>query len=139
MRVEIVPVEVLATRNTIIDAVIRMGHGAEDQVDLVHELGPAERKMKPRAGVEHNDTPIWIEGAGVIKCHPEQHTRRLGRFSRIGRPDACPGAHAADAGDVPSGDRRDEQVDRLYAMGDPGVGGELRLRLQRSLDRALVE
>ena len=38
-------VEVLPARECVWGSVVRMGHGAEDQLYLIQEIRPAERKM----------------------------------------------------------------------------------------------
>jgi hypothetical protein len=59
----------LAPGYGIVRAMVWMGDGSEDEVDLIHEVGPAERQVQARAGVEHDDATVGVPGAGMLLSH----------------------------------------------------------------------
>jgi hypothetical protein len=68
-RVEVAAVEVLASRGAVIDTVVGTGDHAEDEIDLVHQLGTSQGQMKASPGVEYDETTLGISDAGVICGH----------------------------------------------------------------------
>jgi hypothetical protein len=62
-------IEVLASRETIVEAMVGVGDGAEDEIDLVHQLGASQGEVKAGAGVEYDEAAIWVSCAGVICGH----------------------------------------------------------------------
>jgi hypothetical protein len=50
--IDVSPIEVLAARDSIVNAVIGMRDGAENQFVLVYELRPTEGQVQTGAGVE---------------------------------------------------------------------------------------
>jgi hypothetical protein len=68
-RIEVAAVEVLAAGNYVLDAMIRMSDDAEDEMNLVHELGAAERKVLMGPGVEHDEAAIWVRRARRVRRH----------------------------------------------------------------------
>ncbi len=62
-------VEVLAAGERVGCAVIGVGYGPEDEVDLVHEVGPAEGQMEARTGVEDYAAAFGIGCARVVVRH----------------------------------------------------------------------
>jgi hypothetical protein len=63
------PVEVLAAGYRVGRAVIGVGYGPEDEVDLVHEVGPAEGQMEARARVEDYAAAFGVRRARVVVRH----------------------------------------------------------------------
>lgn len=59
----------LAAGNCILDAMIGVSDGAEDEVNLVHELGAAKRKVLAGAGVEYNEAAVRVGRAGSVRRH----------------------------------------------------------------------
>ncbi|HEV3094046.1 MAG TPA: hypothetical protein VGY30_05970 [Solirubrobacteraceae bacterium] len=59
----------LASWYGIVRSVVWMGDGSENQVNLIHEVGAAERQMQARAGVEHDNATVRILCAGVVVSH----------------------------------------------------------------------
>ena len=69
----------LAFRDQIVCTMVRVSNGPENEVDLIHELGSAEGKVQPGAGVEYDDAAVWVTGAWVVEWHPRQARPRVGR------------------------------------------------------------
>lgn len=59
----------LASWDGVLDAVVGMGHGAEDEIDLVHELRAAERKVLVGAGIEYDEATVGVGRAGGVVGH----------------------------------------------------------------------
>lgn len=59
-------VEVLAARNRVIDAMVGMRDGAEDQLVLVYELRTTQGQVQTGAGVEHDTAYVGIEPARIF-------------------------------------------------------------------------
>lgn len=72
----------LALRDRIVCTVVRVGDGPENEIDLIHELGPPEGKVQASARVEYDDAAVRVTGAWVIDWHPRQAKPRLGRETR---------------------------------------------------------
>jgi hypothetical protein len=68
-RIEVAAVEVLASGKVVVNAVVGMGNGAEDEIDLVHELGAPQSEMQPRSGVEDDEAAIWVCCGGIGVGH----------------------------------------------------------------------
>jgi hypothetical protein len=62
-------VEVLTARKRVWSPVVGMGHSAEDQLDLIHEIRSAERKVQTCAGIEDDEATIWVPRALVLVGH----------------------------------------------------------------------
>jgi hypothetical protein len=75
----------LSPSDWIVCMVVRVGDGSKDEINLVHELRPAEGKMQPRSRVEDDDSAIGIMGAWVGKRHPTDAMQRFGWLVRSGR------------------------------------------------------
>jgi hypothetical protein len=86
--IEVAAVEVLAAGDCIRDAMIGVGDRAEDDVNLVHELGAAKRKVLAGAGVEYDEAAVRVGRAGSV-C---RHAPKL--------RGAADGLHGAEAADV---------------------------------------
>ncbi len=87
-RIEVAAIEVLAAGNCILDAMIGVSDGAENEVNLVHELGAAERKVLMGAGVEHDEAAVRVGRAGSVRRHAPKLRG------------AADGPHGAEAVDV---------------------------------------
>ncbi len=59
----------LAAGNCILDTMIGVSDDAEDEINLVHELGAAERKVLMGAGVEHDEAAIGVGPARRVRRH----------------------------------------------------------------------
>ncbi len=62
-RVEIAPIETLATWKRILFAMVRRTDSAQDRGSVLDHLRPAASQMNDGALVEDNEAPIWVEGA----------------------------------------------------------------------------
>ena len=66
------PVEVLAARDGVINAVVGMRDGAEDQFVLVYELWPTQGQVQTGAGVEDDKASVGISRAWIVLGHPDK-------------------------------------------------------------------
>jgi len=60
---------VLAAGDCVLDAMIGVGDRPEDDVNLVHELGAAKRKVLAGAGVEYDEAAVRVGRAGSVRRH----------------------------------------------------------------------
>jgi len=72
-RVDVSAVEMLTAREQVGSAVVWVGYRPEDQVNLLHQLGPTECQMQARASVEDYAAAFGVPGAWMVVCH----TRKL--------------------------------------------------------------
>jgi hypothetical protein len=70
--IDMAAIEVLTARKRVECSMIGVGYGPEDEVNLVHEVGPAECQMQARAGVEDYVTAFGVSCARVVMCHPRK-------------------------------------------------------------------
>jgi hypothetical protein len=67
--IDVLSIEVLAAWDRVLDAVVGMSDGAEDELVLVYELRPAERQVQACAGVEYDETSVGVGSARVVLGH----------------------------------------------------------------------
>jgi hypothetical protein len=67
--IDVPAIEALAAWDRVIDAVVGVRDGAQDELVLVYELRPAERQVQACAGVEYDETSVGVARARVILGH----------------------------------------------------------------------
>jgi hypothetical protein len=78
LRIEVAAVEVLATGDCVLGAMGGVSDRAEDDVNLVHELGAAKRKVLAGASVEYDGRP----SGSVVLGGSSATDRSYGRCGR---------------------------------------------------------
>jgi len=70
--IDVSPIEVLAARDSVVNAVIGVRNGAEDQLVLVYELRPTQGQVQTGAGVEDDKASVGISRAWIVVGHPDK-------------------------------------------------------------------
>jgi hypothetical protein len=70
--IDVSPIEVLAARDSVVNAVIGVRNGAEDQLVLVYELRPTQGQVQTGAGVEGAKASVGIGRAWILLGHPDK-------------------------------------------------------------------
>jgi hypothetical protein len=70
--IDVSPIEVLAARDSVVNAVIGMRNGAEDQLVLVYELRPTQGQVQTGARVEDDKASVGISRAWIVVGHPDK-------------------------------------------------------------------
>jgi hypothetical protein len=80
--IDVSPIEVLAARDSIVNAVIGMRDGAENQFVLVYELRPTEGQVQTGAGVEDDKASVGSVVLGSFSATQTSYEQRQTQSSR---------------------------------------------------------